>query len=185
MTEKVFQFPDEVPGRAAAPTMRDDEGDVYRCTGDGDCPASSRSGSSRSPRRERMDIEGLGEKLIEQLVDAGLVKAVADLYRLDREQLLTLERMGKKSAQNLLDGIEASKERGLARLLAGLASSTSATAWPTCWPTSSAASTPCGRNEGTAGRDRGLRPDHGRERSTTFSTADGREDRSQDLRRWA
>ena len=67
-----------------------------------------------------MDIEGLGEEMAKQLVDAGLVKAVTDLYRLTEEQLLTLERMGKKSAQNLLDGIAASKARGLARLLAGL-----------------------------------------------------------------
>jgi DNA ligase (NAD+) len=68
-----------------------------------------------------MDIEGLGEKIIEQLVDAGLVNTIPDLYRLTLDQLVALERMGKKSAQNLLEGIAASKERGLARLLAGLA----------------------------------------------------------------
>jgi DNA ligase (NAD+) len=68
-----------------------------------------------------MDIEGLGEKIIEQLVDAKLVSCIPDLYRLNLDQLVALERMGKKSAQNLLEGLEASKQRGLSRLLAGLA----------------------------------------------------------------
>jgi DNA ligase (NAD+) len=67
-----------------------------------------------------MDIEGLGDELARQLTESGLVKSVCDLYRLTEKQLLTLERMGKKSAQNLLNGIEASKQRGLARLLAAL-----------------------------------------------------------------
>jgi DNA ligase (NAD+) len=67
-----------------------------------------------------MDIEGLGSAIIDQLVDSGLVRSHADLYRLTLDQLLELERMGKKSAQNLLDGIAASKERGLMHLLAGL-----------------------------------------------------------------
>src|SRR5256714_8782950 len=71
-------------------------------------------------RRNAMDIEGLGIKLIDQLVDSGLVNGIPDLYRLTLEQLLELERMGEKSAQNLLDGLAASKERGLARVLAGL-----------------------------------------------------------------
>src|SRR5262249_49356284 len=61
-----------------------------------------------------------GEVMAKQLVDQGLVKTVTDLYRLTRDQLLTLERMGEKSAQNFLDGIAASKGRGLARLLAGV-----------------------------------------------------------------
>ena len=69
-----------------------------------------------------MDIEGLGEEMINQLVDAGPgAQSMPDLYRLKLDQLLELERMGEKSSQNLLDGIEASKQRGLARLLAGLA----------------------------------------------------------------
>src|SRR5439155_15295282 len=72
-------------------------------------------------RRSAMDIEGLGVKIIDQLVDSGLVNTIPDLYRLTLEQLLELERMGEKSAQNLLDGLAASKERGLARLLSGLA----------------------------------------------------------------
>jgi len=71
-------------------------------------------------RRERMDIDGLGEERVKQLVEAGLVQGVTDLYRLTKSQLLALERTGDKSAQKLLTGIEASKGRGLARLLSGL-----------------------------------------------------------------
>jgi DNA ligase (NAD+) len=67
-----------------------------------------------------MDIEGLGPALIDQLVDGGLVRSLPDLYRLTEDQLVELERVGEKSARNLLENIEASKERGLARLLTGL-----------------------------------------------------------------
>jgi DNA ligase (NAD+) len=67
-----------------------------------------------------MNIEGLGEKLIEQLVDSGLIKNVADIYSLRKEQLLTLERMGEKSAQNLLDAIAASQNVSLARFIYAL-----------------------------------------------------------------
>jgi DNA ligase (NAD+) len=67
-----------------------------------------------------MDIEGLGTAIIDQLVDTGLVRSIPDLYRLRLDQLLDLERMGRKSAQNLIDGIEASKGRGLTRVLTGL-----------------------------------------------------------------
>lgn len=64
-----------------------------------------------------MDIEGLGEKLVNQLVDANMVSNFGELYALKLERLMTLERMGKKSAENLLAGIEASKNRGLSRVL--------------------------------------------------------------------
>jgi DNA ligase (NAD+) len=67
-----------------------------------------------------MNIEGLGESLAQQLLDSGLVKTLSDLYTLTEEQLLTLERMGKKSAQSVLAEIEKSKQAGLARLLMGL-----------------------------------------------------------------
>ncbi|MBM4081991.1 MAG: NAD-dependent DNA ligase LigA, partial [Planctomycetes bacterium] len=70
--------------------------------------------------RNAMDIEGLGIAIIEQLVDKGLVKDCADLYSLKLDDLLPLERMGEKSAQNLLDGIAASKKRELHRLIAAL-----------------------------------------------------------------
>ena len=67
-----------------------------------------------------MDIEGLGTAIIDQLVGTGLIKSIPDLYSLTLSQLVDLERMGKKSAQNLLDGIHASKTRGLTRVLTGL-----------------------------------------------------------------
>lgn len=67
-----------------------------------------------------MDIDGLGEKLVDQLVDAGLVKHFADIFTLKREALLSIERMAEKSADNLLKAIEDAKSRGLARVLAGL-----------------------------------------------------------------
>ncbi|HQY89761.1 MAG TPA: helix-hairpin-helix domain-containing protein, partial [Tepidisphaeraceae bacterium] len=68
----------------------------------------------------QMYIDGLGEKIIDQLVDTGLVKTFADLYKLKREQLLTLDRMGEKSADYLLEQIDLSKTRSLDRLLAGI-----------------------------------------------------------------
>lgn len=70
--------------------------------------------------RGQMDLERLGEKLIDQLVDAGLVRTFADIYKLKKEDLLELERMGDKSAQNVLDSIEGSRKQGLDRLVAGL-----------------------------------------------------------------
>ena len=70
--------------------------------------------------RGQMDIENVGEALVDQLISAGLVKTFADLYRLTKEQLIGLERMGDKSAQNVLDSIERSRKQGLDRLLAGL-----------------------------------------------------------------
>src|SRR5262249_6241016 len=118
--EKVFVFPKTCP-ICGAPTIKE-EGNTsynYRCSGL-NCPAQLAGKIESFAKRARMDIEGLGEKLVAQLVESGLVRSVSDLYRLTEEQLLTLERMGKKSAQNLLKGIEASKDRGLARLLAAL-----------------------------------------------------------------
>lgn len=84
------------------------------------CPAQLREKLKWFVGRGQMEIDGCGEKLIDQLVDAGLVRTFADLFRLRREQLLTLERMGERSADNLLAAIEEAKSRGLARVLAGL-----------------------------------------------------------------
>jgi DNA ligase (NAD+) len=85
-----------------------------------ECPAQFRERLKWFARRGQMDIEGLGEKVVDQLVDAGLVRHFADLYSLKRENLVELERMGEKSADNLLRAIEASKSRGLARVLAAM-----------------------------------------------------------------
>ncbi len=114
--EKSFKFPDKCPV-CAAPTMTDDT--RYYCTG-ANCPAQLQARLESFGKRSRMDIEGLGEEIVKQLVQSGLVKSLADVYRLTLDPLLTLERVGKKSAQNLLDGIAASKSRGLTRLLASL-----------------------------------------------------------------
>ena len=81
-----------------------------------------------------MDIEGLGDKLVDQLVETGQVKSYGDLYRLTLEQLTDLERMGKKSSVNLLERIEKSKTRGLARLLDAVCRfGTLAPGWPRFW----------------------------------------------------
>ncbi len=119
-TEKAFEFPSACPS-CGSPVVLDKNGTFYTCTGGQRCTAQVKEVLRAFGRRSNMDIEGLGEKVVEQLVDAKLVHSIPDLYRLAFEPLLELERMGKKSAQNLLDGIEASKQRGLGRVLAGLA----------------------------------------------------------------
>ncbi len=117
--EQVFHFPRKCPV-CGAPTVREADSPTFSCTATATCPAQLQGRIESFARRERMDVEGVGEKLAEQLVKTGLVKSVADLYWLKKEDLVELDRMGELSAQNLLDGIEASKTRGLARLLAGL-----------------------------------------------------------------
>jgi len=97
-----------------------DEGGVYvRCINPG-CPAQLVERLRHFAGRGQMDIEGLGIALVEQLVHKGLVKSFADLYRLDRQTLAALERMADKSARNLLEALQESKQQPLARVLAGL-----------------------------------------------------------------
>jgi DNA ligase (NAD+) len=117
--EKEYEFPSSCPV-CGSPVKPDDERVFYYCTSK-DCDGRLKKMLRSFARRDAMDIEGLGEEMINQLVDARLVRRIPDLYRLQLEQLLELERVGKKSGQNLLDGIEASKGRGLGRLLGGLA----------------------------------------------------------------
>lgn len=93
---------------------------IARCTGGLYCPAQLKGRILHFASRRAMDIDGLGEKLVDQLVDRGLVKDVADIYYLTKDQLLGLERMGEKSAQNLLEAIERSKRTTLARFLYAL-----------------------------------------------------------------
>lgn len=102
-------------------TLVKDEGGVYIRCPNPECPAQLKERLCYFATRNAMDVEGLGDKLVDQLVASGLVKRYGDLYRLTSEQLLTLERMGKKSADNLVAGVAASKTRGLARLLNALA----------------------------------------------------------------
>lgn len=116
--ERPFDFPDNCP--SCGEPLAKDEGGVYiRCSNWG-CPAQVRERIRFFASRPAMDIEGLGDKLVEQLVDGGLVRDYGDLYRLDKPRLLQLDRMGEKSADKLLAAISASKQRGLERLLTGL-----------------------------------------------------------------
>jgi DNA ligase (NAD+) len=97
-----------------------EEGTPYvRCPNES-CPGRLRERLKWFVGRNQMDIENVGEALIDQLMDHGLVKTFADLYRLTKQQLVELERMGEKSAQNVVDSIQGSRSRGLDRLLAGL-----------------------------------------------------------------
>jgi DNA ligase (NAD+) len=93
---------------------------VARCTGGLYCPAQRKQALLHFAQRRAMDIEGLGDKLVDQIVEQGLVHSPADLYRLGLVALASLERMAEKSAQNLLDGIGASKETTLARFMFSL-----------------------------------------------------------------
>jgi DNA ligase (NAD+) len=113
-----FHFPTRCP-ECETKLVKDENGVYIRCP-NLHCPAQVRERLRYYANRNAMDIEGLGDKLVEQLVGDGLVKGYGDLYRLTEERLVNLERMGKKSAVNLLEQIEASKSRGLARLLNAL-----------------------------------------------------------------
>ena len=113
-----FPFPKKCP-ECGTPVVKDEGGVYIRCPNI-ECPAQVKERIRYFATRNAMDVEGLGDKLVDQLVNDGLVKTYGDLYRLTQEQLLKLERMGQKSADKLLAGIAASKSRGLARLLNAL-----------------------------------------------------------------
>lgn len=113
-----YRFPSKCPA-CGSPVVRDEGGVYIRCVNPS-CPAQLKEHLRFYAQRQAMDIEGLGPSLIEQLVESGLVRSIPDLYRLTLDELTKLERIGTRSAQNLLDAIAASKERGLARVLTGL-----------------------------------------------------------------
>lgn len=119
--EQAFEFPKECPECHSKVARSGAAGEqvVLRCTNP-DCPAQVRGRLEHWCSRGAMDIEGGGEALVTQLVTHGLVRDVADLYRLTPAELLQLERMGEKSAENFLAGVETSKSRDLWRLLFGL-----------------------------------------------------------------
>jgi len=100
--------------------VREEGEAVARCTGGLYCSAQRVEALKHFVSRRAMDIDGLGTKIIEQLVNIGRIKTPADLYRLGKDELASLERMGEKSAQNLIDAIEQSKETTLARFLYSL-----------------------------------------------------------------
>ena len=117
-SEKVFTMPTHCPV-CAAPVARAEGEVAVRCANPG-CAAQARRRIEYFAGRTAMDIEGLGEAMVIQLCEAGLVNDVSDLYSLTAEQLLTLERMGEKSVSNLLEAIAASRNQTLWRLLAAL-----------------------------------------------------------------
>jgi DNA ligase (NAD+) len=116
--ERHFVMPEHCPVCGSA-VYREEGEAAYRCIGIS-CPAKLKESLKFFGSRGAMDIEGLGEKLIDQLVERGLVKDIADLYSLNKEELAGLERMANKSAQNLLDALKRSKEATLPRCLTAL-----------------------------------------------------------------
>jgi len=102
-----------------SPLVREPGEAAHRCLNIS-CPAQVKGRILHFASRQAMDIDGLGEVLVDQLVDKGLLKDVADIYKLDKKEISALERMGEKSAGNLLRAIEASKERPLDRLIFAL-----------------------------------------------------------------
>ncbi len=114
-----IHFPQQCP-ECNAELENSDAESAVRCSGGLACPAQLKETLKHFASRRAMDIEGLGDKLVEQLVNQGLVKQIADLYELTAEQLAGLERMAEKSAQNILTALEKSKATQLPRFLYGL-----------------------------------------------------------------
>jgi len=117
-TEKPFVFPDHCP--VCRSRLHRPEGEAISRCANPSCPAKLREALLHFAGRRAMDIGGLGEALVDQLLAAGLVGSLADLYALRLEDLAALERMGPKSAQNLLDEIAASKTRDISGFIFGL-----------------------------------------------------------------
>jgi DNA ligase (NAD+) len=115
---KLFHMPERCPVCGGHVVRTEGEAD-HRCV-NANCPAKLRETILHFASRGVMNIDGLGDALVTQLTDRGLVKNVADIYRLTKDDLLKLERMGDKSAQNVLDEIEASKKLPLERVIYGL-----------------------------------------------------------------
>jgi DNA ligase (NAD+) len=115
--EKVFEIPEECPVCGSEVVG---EKEHHFCTGGISCPAQLKRKLQYFASEEAMDIDGLGEKVAEQLVDQGLIEKIPDLYRLEKEDLLEMEKFAEKSAENLLNEIENSKEIDLASFLTAL-----------------------------------------------------------------
>lgn len=116
--EKIFEMPERCP-ECQSPVIREEGEAAHRCTSIS-CPAQQREQIIHFVSRDAMNIDGLGPAVIYQLLETKLINDASDLYSLNFEDLVKLERMGKKSAENLLQAIEASKERGLAPLIFAL-----------------------------------------------------------------
>jgi DNA ligase (NAD+) len=135
----VYTLPDRCPVCGAAVDHPEGE-PMARCT-NASCPAQLVERLRHFASRGAMDIEGIGDQLAATLVETGLVRDVSDVYHLSLEQLGALPRMAEKSASNVLDAIERSKSRGLARLLSGWGFASSAGRTRRSWPATSARST--------------------------------------------
>ena len=109
----------QCPACASAITREDGEAD-WRCSGGLFCPAQRKQAILHFASRRALDIEGLGDKLVDQLVDGGLIRTLPELYTLGLAKLTALERMGEKSAQNLIDGLHKSRQTSLGRFLFSL-----------------------------------------------------------------
>ncbi|WP_428508005.1 NAD-dependent DNA ligase LigA [Roseateles sp.] len=114
-----FRLPRACPVCGSA-ALRERGGMDYRCSGGISCPAQRKQALLHFAGRRALDIEGLGDKLVDQLVDAGIVQSLPGLYKLGVAKLAALERMAEKSAQNIVDALEKSKRTTLARFLFGL-----------------------------------------------------------------
>ncbi len=110
-----YQFPQACPV-CGAPVRRDEDGAAIRCTG-AECPAQLARTITHFASRSAMDIEGLGPAVVQSLLEEGLIRSAADLYTLDPQRVAQLDGMGERSAAKLQAALEASKSRGLARLL--------------------------------------------------------------------
>ena len=117
-TKPVFTLPKTCPS-CGAPVFRDEEGAFLRCLNP-ECPAQTLRNIIHFCSRDAMDIEGLGERVAELLTQQGLIRDTADIYLLQPEQIAALERMGEKSAENLIAAIEKSKENDVSRLIFAL-----------------------------------------------------------------
>jgi DNA ligase (NAD+) len=115
----VFTMPRICPVCGSAAVREEDEAD-YRCTGGLFCSAQRKQAILHFAQRRAVEVEGLGDKLVEQLVDAGIVNTLPDLYRLGLTALASLDRMADKSAQNIVTALEKSKQTTLPRFLFGL-----------------------------------------------------------------
>ncbi len=113
-----FSMPSHCPA-CGEKLVKLDEEVAWRCINP-ECPPQVRERVAHFASRDAMDIDGLGEAIVEQLLVEGLIKTYADLYTLKKNDLIPMERMGEKSAQNLLDAIEKSKEQGLDRIIYAL-----------------------------------------------------------------
>lgn len=119
-TERRFKFPKACPSCGSTVERADGEVDFHCTSPPSRCPDQLKEWIRWFAHRDAMDVDGLGTKLIDQLVDRRLVRSLADLYRLDEETLANLDRMGKKSAANLVAALTESKGRPLDRFLTGL-----------------------------------------------------------------